>query len=130
VPVSKEIFECKMCGHCCHGSATVSVSKKEQEKIATFLGIELEELIEKYLLPKKGYTQMKIKDGHCIFYGEDGLCKIHPVKPFHCRRWPLHPSILDSEMAWLAIKADCPGFKKDATYDEVKEFVRKSLNES
>ncbi len=119
-----------MCGHCCHGSATVSVSIKEQKKIAQFLGIELEKLIAEYLLPKNGYTQMKIVDGHCIFYGEDGLCKIHPVKPFHCKRWPIHPSILHDEGAWLAIKADCPGFEKDVTYDEVKEFVRKNLNGS
>jgi len=33
----------------------------------------------------------------CIFYGDNGLCRIHPVKPFDCRHWPLHPSILGDE---------------------------------
>ncbi len=124
------IFECKMCGHCCHGEATVSVSPKEQKKIAEFLNLSVEELKKRYLRPKGNITEMKIVDGHCIFYGKDGLCTIHPVKPIHCKRWPLHPSILGDENAWKAIKADCPGFSKDATYDEVKDLVRSVLNES
>ncbi len=124
------VFECKCCGHCCHGVKTVSVSKKEQERIAKFLGIGLEELKEGFLVTEGVSTSMKVVDGHCIFYGKDGLCSIHPVKPFHCKRWPLHPSILSDEAAWLAIKSDCPGFKEDATWDEAKRIVEEWMNES
>lgn len=73
---------------------------------------------------------MKIEDGHCIFYGNDGLCMIHEVKPFHCRQWPLHPSILGDQGAWEAIKSDCPGFDPDMTYSEACDLVKNSRNGS
>ncbi len=125
---NEAIFECKCCGHCCHGEATVSVSQEEQRAIAEFLGLSLKELEMRYLKVKKHCTEMQIKDGHCIFYGDDGLCSIHPVKPFHCKRWPLHPSILSDEAAWKAIKSDCPGFREDATYEQVCAFVEERIN--
>jgi len=80
--------------------------------------------MERYCVQKKGRVEMKVVDGHCIFYGEDGLCMIHDVKPFQCRRWPLHPGILGDESAWRAIKADCPGFSEDVEYEDVCRFVR------
>jgi len=119
----RPVFECAQCGHCCHGVATVSLTPEEQTRVAEFLGLTKEELFQKYLIYNGNRVEMKIVDGHCIFYGKDNLCKIHPVKPFHCRRWPLHPSILNDENAWLAIKADCPGFRKDATYEEVVTLI-------
>lgn len=124
------VFECKCCGHCCHGKATVSVSAREQGAIADFLGLSLEDLVSRYLNPKKECTEMKIRDGHCIFYGNDGLCMIHPVKPFHCRRWPLHPSILQDEAAWKAIRRDCAGFREDASYEQVCALVEERLHGS
>ncbi len=120
----EEIFSCKCCGHCCHGESTVSMTPGEQESIAAFLGLTIQELLERYCVRKKGRVEMKVVEGHCIFYGEDGLCMIHDVKPFQCRRWPLHPGILGDEAAWRAIKADCPGFSEDAEYEDVCELVR------
>ncbi len=117
------IFECKCCGHCCHGTATVSVNAEEQQKIADFLKMDLSALRQEFLLTKGNRTEMKIVDGHCIFYGNDGLCKIHPVKPFHCKQWPLHPSILGDINAYNAIKKDCPGFNDEASYEEVCQLV-------
>ncbi len=123
--MEREIFQCRCCGHCCHGESTVSLTQEEVERIASHLGLSEAALLEQYLVRKGKRTEMKTVDGHCIFYGEDGLCSIHPVKPFHCRRWPLHPSILDDEGAWEAIRADCPGFSKQATYQEVCALVKK-----
>ncbi len=124
------LFECKCCGHCCHGVATVSVTDEEQRNMAAFLGISLNQLRKDYLVIGTGSISMKIVDGHCIFYRADGLCHIHPVKPFHCKRWPLHPSILADEAAWKAIKADCPGFSPDITWEQAKMLVRKHANGS
>ncbi len=126
--INRPVFECQCCGHCCHGQATVSVSEQEQRAIAEYMDLDLDDLIQRYLVVKKHCTEMKIVNGHCIFYGDDGLCRIHPVKPFHCRRWPLHPSILNDEAAWRAIRRDCPGFKEDVTYEQVCAFVREHLN--
>ncbi len=122
--MKKKVFECAQCGHCCHGVATVALTRKEQVAVANYLAIGEEELFERYLKRNGKRVEMQVVDGHCIFYGEDGLCKIHPVKPFHCRRWPLHPSMLHDENAWHAIKADCPGFSDDATWEDVKRLIR------
>ncbi len=122
------VFECRCCGHCCHGQATVSVSEQEQEAMAKYMGLTLDDLRDSYLNVREHCTEMKIIDGHCIFYGEDGLCMIHPVKPFHCRRWPIHPSILNDQAAWKAIRRDCPGFREGITYEEVCAFVREWLH--
>ena len=126
--INRPVFECQCCGHCCHGQATVSVSDQEQRAISEYMDLDLDDLIQRYLVVKKHCTEMKIVNGHCIFYGDDGLCRIHPVKPFHCRRWPLHPSILNDEAAWRAIRRDCPGFAEDVTYEQVCAFVREYLN--
>ncbi len=120
----EEIFSCKCCGHCCHGTSTVSMTPEEQERIATFLNLTKDQLLEKFCVVKGSRVEMQIVDGHCIFYGEDGLCKIHDVKPFQCRRWPLHPGILGDEAAWRAIKADCPGFDEYAEYEDVCRLVK------
>ena len=42
------VFECKCCGHCCHGEATVSVSQEEQAAIAAYLNLDLQELIDSF----------------------------------------------------------------------------------
>jgi Fe-S-cluster containining protein len=115
----REIFTCQCCGHCCHGKSTVSVSLPEQEDIASFLGVDLPTFLKRFCRERDKRVEMKIIQGHCVFYGENGLCEIHAVKPFHCRRWPLHPAILGDRGAWEAIRADCPGFTTDATYEEV-----------
>jgi Fe-S-cluster containining protein len=120
----REIFACQCCGHCCHGEGTVSLTPVEQKTIASFLGLELSAFSEQYCTRQGNRVEMKVTEGHCIFYGANGLCRIHAVKPFHCKRWPLHPSILGDRAAWKAIKADCPGFSPDATYDEVCTLVR------
>ncbi|WP_258539222.1 YkgJ family cysteine cluster protein [Dissulfurirhabdus thermomarina] len=121
----KAVFECCCCGHCCHGESTVSLTPGEQAAMARFLGMETGAFLAAYCVERPGRVEMRVVDGHCVFYGDDGLCRVHPVKPSHCRRWPLHPSILGDRGAWEAIRADCPGFDPDATYEEVCEQVRR-----
>lgn len=118
------LFECKRCGHCCHGESTVSIQKDEQGRIAAYLDLELDIFLNKFCVKKGARIEMRVTDGHCVFYGGDGLCAIHPVKPAPCRIWPLHRSILDDPMAWEAIKADCPGFPEGSAYEKICELIR------
>ncbi|MEZ0329433.1 MAG: YkgJ family cysteine cluster protein [Dissulfuribacterales bacterium] len=122
---TQPIFECQMCGHCCHGESTVSITDKEQKAIAASIGISVSELLQRYCVVLQNRVEMKTINGHCIFYGEDGRCRIHEVKPFPCRQWPLHSSILGDSAAWEAISRDCPGFRKDITYEEVCNWLKK-----
>ena len=85
----------------------------EAEKVAEFLGISLKELFNNKLMVdywlgeeddeggghhkdifvlspatvdgKPGTVFLFNPNGQCVFYGEEGLCEIHPVKPFECR---------------------------------------------
>jgi len=127
--MTDELFRCQRCGHCCQGQSTVSLSPWEQERIADFLGLEREVFLRDWCVRNGNRVEMKTLEGHCIHYGEDGLCKIHPVKPAHCKRWPLHPSILADRAAWKAIRADCPGFPDDMTYEKACELVRRAGGE-
>ncbi len=125
---SKEVFRCKHCGFCCQGESTVSLSDEEQECIASYLGISVSEFLTKYTVKRGKRTEMKTRNGHCIFYDEStNLCKIHPVKPFYCRQWPLHPSILHDPESFEIIRRTCQGFSPDATWEDVKEFLKKVL---
>lgn len=120
------VFSCRMCGHCCCGEGTVSLSEEEQRRIASYLGMDPVDFLQKLCVQRGKRVEMKIKNGRCIFLGPRNLCAIHPVKPFHCRQWPLHPSILNDLNAWEAIKADCPGFSKTATHEAVCELLRRN----
>ena len=120
----KKLFECKRCGFCCQGESTVSLSPEEQERIASYLGLELKEFLARYTVRKGKRVEMKTVAGHCIFYDEkESLCRIHPVKPFRCREWPLHPSIIRDRESFEIIRRTCPGFAKEATWEEIKEWL-------
>lgn len=124
----KEVFSCRQCGHCCHGESTVSLTRAEIDAISRHIAQEPGEFLERCCVVKGTRIEMKIIDGHCIFYGDNGLCSIHPVKPHPCRTWPLHPSILADRNAFEAIRSDCPGFDPDATYDEVCDYIEKATH--
>lgn len=113
------IFSCTRCGYCCHGETTVSLDDDDQKRMIEALAQEREIVEEKYWRITKGVVQMKIADGHCIFF-DDG-CNVHQGRPWRCAQWPLHPSILLDENNFLSIAESCPGIKKEIGY---KEFCR------
>lgn len=116
----EKIFKCRRCGFCCHGKTTVSLDEQDVEMMMDFLRLPLAELTDKYLRVTGNVIQMKVVDGHCIFY-RDG-CLVHPGRPWRCRQWPLHPSILKDPANLSAIRDSCPGMNKDLAY---ADFCRK-----
>lgn len=111
----REIFRCKECGYCCHGQTTVSLNQDDLERMAAHLKMPPDQLKKRYLREKNGVIQMKITDGHCIFY--NGGCTIHAGKPWRCSQWPLHPSILEDRTNFETIKESCPGIVKNLNYE-------------
>ncbi|MDF1578755.1 MAG: YkgJ family cysteine cluster protein [Desulfobulbales bacterium] len=118
--MKKEIFSCKRCGHCCHGETTVSLNEDDLARMVEYFGRPAGEVVEKYLRVRGNVVQMKIVDGHCIFYREG--CLVHPARPWRCAQWPLHPSIMGDESNLSAIRDSCPGIDKTLAYDD---FCRK-----
>ena len=111
-----DIFNCQQCGYCCHGETTVSLDKSDQQRMIDYLGMSREEVTRKYWRQTGNTIQMKIVDGHCIFY--DNGCTIHAGKPWRCTQWPLHPSMLDDQGNFEIIKESCPGINKKISYDD------------
>ena len=84
---------CKKCGKCCsYGSGFVL--EKEIPRIAAFLKIKNEDFIKDFLeeteiFHTKVFKVKSLKNqdkpyGPCMFL-DNNLCKIHAVKPLHCR---------------------------------------------
>lgn len=115
-PGEQEIFSCRQCGHCCQGETTVSLDPGDLERLVAYLRLPKDEVFDRYLRITGKVVQMKIVDGHCIFFNQG--CTVHEGKPWRCRQWPLHPSMLDDEANYLAISQSCPGIRKDLTYEE------------
>jgi Fe-S-cluster containining protein len=118
--LENDIFVCKQCGHCCHGETTVSLDENDLDRMVKYLKLPEAEVRQKYLRLTDGVVQMKIVDGHCIFFKKG--CTVHPGKPWRCSQWPLHPSILQDKSNLEAIKDSCPGISTKIDYEE---FCRK-----
>lgn len=116
MPNQKKFFRCRECGFCCHGETTVSLTPEDVERMAAYLKISTATLKERYLREKDNVVQMRVEDGHCIFYN-DG-CTVHPGKPWRCTEWPLHPSILLDRNNFESIRNSCPGIPKDISYED------------
>ena len=86
-------INCRDCSHCCTYGAGY-VLKQEVSKIAKKMNISKEEFIQKYLdehtrFNTTHYSFKLIREkgkpyGRCIFLGKN-KCKIHNIKPLHCR---------------------------------------------
>ncbi|ADH85407.1 YkgJ family cysteine cluster protein [Desulfurivibrio alkaliphilus] len=120
----EDFYQCRQCGYCCQGETTVSLNKNDQERLSAHLGMPLEEVKKRYLRVTGNTVQMKIVDGHCIFY--DHGCTIHEGKPWRCRQWPLHPSMLDDPGNFAVITASCPGFKEGLTHEEFRRKMKEA----
>jgi uncharacterized protein len=119
----KDIFSCTRCGYCCHGETTVSLDDTDQQRMISFLKISKDEAFSQYWNFKDGVVQMKIKNGHCIFF-KDG-CTVHQARPWRCRQWPMVPAIIHDRTNLQTIQNSCPGLSKDADYEAVCALVRK-----
>ena len=117
-----KIFTCTRCGFCCHGETTVSLDDEDQERMCKALGLSRDEVAERFWRITGSTVQMKVSDGHCIFYN-DG-CTVHKGRPWRCGEWPLHHSMLEDENNYRTIADSCPGINKDLSYDEFCQILK------
>ena len=88
-------FVCRRCGNCCRWKGCVKVKPEEVDRIAAFLGIQIEIFLDQYtrLTPdRKHLSLLEKEDGSCQWLTEiDGLpaCAIDRVKPVQCRDFPM-----------------------------------------
>ena len=124
------IFACARCGFCCHGETTVSLDEHDQERMIRALGLSREETARRYWRVTGSTVQMQVRDGHCIFFDDERGCTVHEGRPWRCRQWPLHPSMLDDENNYRTISESCPGIRTDIDYAEFCRSLRALLEQS
>jgi len=113
-------FECQMCGECCYGEGGILVGQDESNRIALFLGIDLDSFLSHYCEEKYGRHYIRTgPDGFCIFYHRKKHCLIHPVKPECCSAWPFYPAIVSDRDSWELAKEACPGISSSCSFEEI-----------
>lgn len=126
---TESIFKCTRCGYCCQGETTVSLDDNDQQRMIVALAMTREEVARRFWRITGRVVQMKIVDGHCIFYDKDNGCTVHEGRPWRCGQWPLHPSILIDKSNFTAISDSCPGIDKELGYEEFCTRFRLFLEE-
>lgn len=110
--MNETVFDCQMCGHCCQGEGGIIASAPEQERLAAFLGLGMDEF-------QTSYTQLQgVKrvlrtgpDGYCVFFDPQRACTVHPAKPDVCRAWPFFRGNLEDAVSWELAQDYCPGIR-------------------
>ncbi len=116
-------FKCTQCGRCCSGSpGYVFVTKKEIERIATFLGREGRGLTTRHLRRvglRRSLTEEASSGDCCFLQRAEGkpTCRIYPVRPLQCRTWPFWKCNLKSPDAWTEASLNCPGMNNGKLHD-------------
>jgi Fe-S-cluster containining protein len=103
-------FGCTSCGRCCTGSSGyVWISVPEIRRLASRLGLELDEFGRRFLRRVgERYALVDGSDGACVFL--DGkLCRVHEDRPAQCRSFPWWPANLRSREAWTRAARSCEG---------------------
>ena len=93
MPLSKNKYEftCSRCGRCCRWHGYVSVSEREAESIADFIGMDLAGFYENMTMPDDddGVSLTENEDGSCPFYvNSPPGCRIYEYRPEQCRTYP------------------------------------------
>ncbi len=106
------------------------MTKEEIRRVAEFLKITPEEVVEKYT--RKFGGQFSFKENvlgsqrhDCIFLAHDkvsetrpdgtsvvvtrGRCSIYSVRPLQCRTWPFWPENLEDKQSWNKAARKCHG---------------------
>jgi hypothetical protein len=121
-------FTCSQCGNCCTGGpGYVWVSPEEIVRLAEFLHITADQVVERYCRKVGDRLSFKEKRGpggfDCVFLTEGketapskgGVplkrqgCSIYPVRPLQCRTWPFWPENLSEPGNWERAAQRCHG---------------------
>ncbi len=124
--VAPPVFDCRKCGDCCRGYGGTYVTDRDIRRIATYIGEDPDTFIDRYCqMSGKRPVLAQAENGYCIFWEE--LCRIHPVKPRMCRRWPNIDAVLEDIQNWKSMGASCPGIRTDLPDDVIRESVARAI---
>jgi Fe-S-cluster containining protein len=131
-------FTCSQCGNCCTGGpGFVWVSEVEIGRLAEYLKVSREEVVEKYCraVGEKYSLKETLRQGlyDCVFLKEvkgesrEGgekvvqskrVCSIYPVRPLQCRTWPFWDGVLAGKAIWEEAGKRCHGMDRGKFYSK------------
>ena len=103
------------------------MNKAEIEKLASRLGIAVDEFERKYTR-KVGIRRSLVEfpNGDCVFFdNKTRKCQVYEDRPRQCRTWPFWESNIRSEEAWRKTCEICPGSGKGQLVP-VEEVLRQA----
>lgn len=119
-------FDCKRCGHCCHGEGGIVLTAHDRERLAAHLGLGVAEMLERYAEQAGEKMRLRVReDGYCVFFTEGHGCGVHPGRPDICRAWPYFRGNLVDKASWEMIQSDCPGVEQAAGHEA---FVQEGVD--
>lgn len=113
--MTETVFDCRMCGHCCQGQGGIIASAMEQQRLADYLGISVDDFRAAYTMPQGEKIMLRSReDGFCIFFDPQRACTVHPAKPDVCRAWPFFRGNLVDATSWELAQDYCPGIRSES----------------
>lgn len=123
-------FECRMCGRCCYGEGGIVVEEEEIERISRFLGVQRQIFVLQFCEERGGSTQIRTGwDNYCIFFDQEKMCLIHPVKPWRCALWPFYSAIVSDRENWEQAKEACPGINSICSFEDFVQHSKAFLTD-
>lgn len=121
-----DIFTCQKCGDCCRGYGGTFVTPADIAAIADYLHTDPDRFVQDYCQMSGSRPVLaQGRDGYCIFW--DKVCRIHPVKPLMCRKWPFIEAVLADVNNWTIMAGACPGIRTDIPEHIILNCTRKAL---
>lgn len=124
------LFHCRQCGHCCEGRGGIVLGPSDLERLATFLELAPETVVEHYGEMSNGKLKIRSgNDGRCIFFREGMGCTVHEGKPSICRAWPFFRGNIEDPVSLALAKDFCPGIDPETKYPDFARAGRAYLAE-
>ena len=105
--------DCEGCSACCWNMEALVLDPLDIFRLTTglqrpfedFLDRELElKIVDQMILPQ---MRMQQNTGACAFLGENGRCRIHPLRPGICRLFPLGRTYEDGDFSYFLQIHEC-----------------------
>lgn len=106
---------CAGCGKCCRDMGdSIHLDPYDIHLLTGHLSRSFEDLLDQEIglcnaeglaLP---HLLMDRDTGACPFLRDDGLCRIHPVRPGFCRLFPLGRNYTEKDFSYFVVEGGCP----------------------
>jgi hypothetical protein len=129
--VSGARFTCMRCSKCCrHDPGYVFLSANDLLELCRALALEEGAFIERFCrwVDMGDHEELSLNETRsfdCVFWTQAG-CSVYRARPSQCRTYPFWERIVESDDAWKAESAHCPGIGKGEARG--KEFIEEMLD--